>query len=166
MITFEILPRYTEKLYNITKDYDIFNFEYELNEPYKTEFENLFIQNYYNREIAVETIELFLHYLKNDVQMKCKYYNKLLVENGKTLSIFKEYETNSNTVNIYKDSPLNLNVQETLNNQYATNLSENKIENSGRTQQEIDILDNYNKKLKDIMYDFINSFNDLFMKIY
>lgn len=57
-------------------NYEIFDFEYDLNR--KEEFEKRFVDEYMYRNIGFETIQMFKHYLRVAVQDISPYYNTML----------------------------------------------------------------------------------------
>lgn len=65
----------------------IFNFDYPLDDDYKTDFETLFLQKYYTREICAETYGRWKLFLQTDLQLKMPYYNELLKSNKLTYDV-------------------------------------------------------------------------------
>jgi hypothetical protein len=73
------MAKYTVELGEVAKSgLKIFNFEYEFyDESKKNDFEKKFINHFYFREIGVETVGRFQHYLKCKCDESLPYYNML-----------------------------------------------------------------------------------------
>ena len=62
---------------------------------------------------------------------------------------------------VVKDTP----ITEYDETNYASGIQTNESENTGTNQSDIDLLENYNRKLRNIKEQFINEFKKLFMGI-
>lgn len=86
------MARYSVELRDIIKSgVNIFNFNYEFYDPNKkADFETKFINHFYFREIGVETVGKFMHYLKCKCDETLPYYNMLfrtaLIDYQKTIN--------------------------------------------------------------------------------
>jgi hypothetical protein len=100
------MARYTTELRDIVKSgLKVFNFEYTFyDETKKTDFEQAFIDHFLFREIGVETVGRFQHYLKVKCNEVLPFYNEVLKAAQLEYDILYNYDmsetftkTNSNT---------------------------------------------------------------------
>lgn len=74
------MAKYTVELKDIVRSgYKLFDFQYPFyDESKREEFQQLFIDYFYFREIGTETVGRFQHYLKSKFLVSLPYYNELL----------------------------------------------------------------------------------------
>jgi len=164
------MSNYTAELRTIIdQEFDIFDFEYTRSDASKVIIsdENLelgFINRYYFRELGFETLERFKQRLKTQWLESIGNFDLLLVAYNESINIKKNITMSTETLNIFNDTPdseysgtSNMATNETNNTQSQTGLS-------GIT--EIEALELYHNKLKDIQSEFYDSFDNLFMQIF
>lgn len=117
-------------------NYEIFDFEYQLNR--KEEFEKRFVDEYMYRNIGFETIQMFKHYLRVAVQDISPYYNTMLA----TLS----------DIEIQLERGTKISESHTLD---TAETSEDKQESSGVAQSMTQELGNVNEE--GVIFDNINN---------
>jgi len=155
----------------IDNSFDIFDFEYTR----KTEsiaimsnddLQQGFINHYYFREVAFETLERFKFKLKTQWLESIENFDKLLIAYNENVNIKSNLGSSSNNTNVFNDTPKNALDFGTETN-HATNISHNEQDTSGYAGlTEIEMLEQYHDKLKDIQTEFYNSFDNLFMQIF
>ena len=100
------MARYTTELRDIVKSgLKLFDFEYVFYDPTKkTDFEQQFIDHFLFREIGVETVGRFQHYLKVKCNEVLPFYNEMLKAAQLEYDVLNNYDmtetfekTNSNT---------------------------------------------------------------------
>lgn len=161
----ESKAQYTMELCEILENYDIFDFEYNLTNTVrtKTQIEQMFKDHFYFREIGQETIARFKHYLKTTWCEIIGKYDKLWYWNETQINVFSNAKTNSKTSSKFIDTPMS----QTTITDYVSNITENENESGGYAGiTEIELIDKYNKLLKNIDIDFLNEFEPLFMQIF
>lgn len=84
------MAKYTTQIRSIVEsDYPLFDFEYPIfDEAYKPVLEKKIIDHYYFREIGLETVGQFKHFLKARLNVIMPYYN----EHYLALKVFKTYD--------------------------------------------------------------------------
>ena len=130
-------------------NYEIFDFEYDLNR--KEEFEKRFVDEYMYRNIGFETIQMFKHYLRVAVQDISPYYNTMLA----TLSdIELQLERGSKISESHT-----LDSDETSEDkQESSGIAQSMTQELGNVNEEGVIFDNINNAVKNIS-DALNNTN-------
>lgn len=144
------MARYTVELREIHKSgLKIFNFDYDFYDPSKkSEFEQKFINHFYFREIGVETVGRFQHYLKCKCDEVLPYYNLLFktalyeydVKNNYNLTeTFTKTSTNARTAteNVNQNGTANNTETATANKTNTLNSTTDHTENNevNRTEE-------------------------------
>lgn len=118
-----------------------------------------FIQRYLLREIGFETVERFKHYLSVMWRESMFVFDRLLLAYHEEILV-KSNIGSTNKV-VYQDTPMSKLGQD----QHATSVTDTKGSGyAGLT--EIELLDIYHDKLRDIESEFYDSFDKLFMQIF
>lgn len=188
---------YTIQLRDIVESgIDIFDFEYPLYDPnYKKVLEQKIINHYYFREIGLETIAQFKHFLKEKMNrimpLYTRYYeteflitkDDYMINLDNTITRTNEVKSNSSGnakgKGIFSDTP-QAKLQGGLD--YATNMNEDtssttgqantfetyieKLRGNASMRYNADILDEWRKTWHNIDEEIIEELNDLFMNIY
>lgn len=142
--------------------HNIFDFSYTLyNNDKKIDLQEAFIRHYYMYEIGYESVSQFKYALREKWLLLLPKYNKLWVENDKTLDVLKGFDVDVQSETVLKDTP----ITEYDDTDFATAKQKGTNKSSGRNQSEIDLLENYNQKLRNITQQFIMEFQKLFMGI-
>jgi hypothetical protein len=120
------MARYTVELRDIVKSgLKIFDFSYTFyDDTKKADFEQKFIDHFYFREIGVETVGRFQHYLKCKCNERLPYYNELLKITQMQYDVLNPYsvtETMEKTSANIKTSTGNINQNGTTNNTETVN---------------------------------------------
>jgi hypothetical protein len=115
------MARYTVELREIVKSgAKIFNFDYDFyDETKKADFEQKFVDHFYFREIGVETVGRFQHYLKCKCHEVLPFYNEMLKVCAMDYDLINNYnltETFSKTNSSTKTSTENANQTGTSSN--------------------------------------------------
>ena len=159
------MSKYTAELRTIIDNqFDIFDFEYTRTSESQAIVSNEalqqgFIDHFYFREVGFETLERFKKRLKTQWLESLGEFDKLLVAYNQDINIKSTNKLHSKTV--FEDTP----ISKLENKNYATNITSNENDGySGIT--EIELLEIYKNKLKDIQTEFYNSFDNLFMQIF
>ena len=166
------MSKYTAELRAIiANDFDIFDFEYKRtaesqavvsNEDLQTGFFN----HFYFREVGFETLERFKHKLKTQWLESLGELDSLLVAYSKPVEVKSNLGSNVNNVSVFNDTPksaLDFGEQAT----HASSITDNKQDSKGYAGiTEIELLELYHDKIKDIQTEFYNSFDNLFMQIF
>ncbi|KKP77837.1 MAG: Lower collar protein [Candidatus Moranbacteria bacterium GW2011_GWF2_35_39] len=146
----------------IEESINIFDFSYDLYDvTKKIPLQQMFTRHYYFYEIGYESVSQFKYALREKWLLLLPKYNKLWVENEKTLDILKGFNVEVESETILKDTP----ITEYDDTDFATAKQKGSNKSSGRNQSEIDLIENYNQKLRNINQQFINEFIKLFMGI-
>lgn len=163
------MSKYTCELRTIlANDFKIFDFDYNRNEKAQEILsnENLeegFIDRYYFREVGFETLERFKHYLKMQWRESIANFDKLLIAYNDHVNIKSNMTTSTKNTSIFNDTP----ASSLGNEDYATSITNNNQNVSGIAGiTEIELLEIYHNKLKDIQCEFYDSFDNLFMQIF
>lgn len=163
------MSKYTAELRTIIAiGFDIFDFEYSRSEEAKSILsnENLqqgFIDRYFFREVGFETLERFKHHLKTQWRESIAIFDKLLIAYNNKVEIKSNMSTFTKNKSVYNDTP----TSSLGNEDYATSITDNNQYvkgNAGIT--EIELLELYHDKIKDIQSEFYDSFDNLFMQIF
>ena len=165
------MSKYTSELYKFIDIYDIFDFQYPRSDESKTIISNEdlqagFINRYYFREIGFETIERFKHKLKTQWLESIGNFDKLLVAYNESINPKVNMSSNTQNTSVYNDTPKNA-LDFGAESSHASNITHNTQTNVGLAGlTEIEALELYHDKLKDIVSEFYNSFDNLFMQIF
>ena len=166
------MSKYTAELRTIIdNNFDIFDFTYT-RDPKSIAIlsnENLqkgFIDHYYFREVGFETLERFKHKLKTQWLESIENFDKLLVAFNETINPKANISSNTQNTSIFNDTPKNA-LDFGTEASHASNITHNTQNNTGLAGlTEIEALELYHDKLKDIVSEFYNSFDNLFMQIF
>ena len=166
------MSKYTAELRTIIdNNFDIFDFEYT-RDPKSIAIlsnENLqkgFIDHYYFREVGFETLERFKHKLKTQWLESIENFDKLLVAYSQSINTKTNMSSNTQNTSVYNDTPKNA-LDFGTESSHASNITHNTQNNTGLAGlTEIEALELYHDKLKDIVSEFYNSFDNLFMQIF
>lgn len=166
------MSNYTAELRTIiNNNFDIFDFEYT-RDPKSIAIlsnENLqkgFIDHYYFREVGFETLERFKHKLKTQWLESIENFDKLLVAFNESINPKVNMSSNTQNTSIFNDTPKNA-LDFGTESSHASNITHNTQNNTGLAGlTEIEALELYHDKLKDIVTEFYNSFDNLFMQIF
>ena len=166
------MSNYTAELRTIIDNkFDIFDFEYT-RDPKSIAIlsnENLqkgFIDHYYFREVGFETLERFKYKLKTQWLESIENFDKLLVAFNETINPKANMSSNTQNTSVYNDTPKNA-LDFGTEATHASSITHNTQTNTGLAGlTEIEALELYHDKLKDIVTEFYNSFDNLFMQIF
>lgn len=159
------MAKYTLELRDLVEaGYYPFNFQYPIfDETKRQEIEEMFIRFYYFREISEETIERWFFKFKTRVLDIINVYNKKWLAVKQEIEPFSNNGGESSSKTIFNDTP----DSRLQNEDYATNITENVTKTKSYTGvTQTDLLNNYLDGLRDITHEFINEFEDLFIKIF
>lgn len=189
------MSNYTAELRTIIgNEFDIFDFQYTRSADAQAiisdnDLEDGFINHYYFREVGFETLERFKHKLKTQWLEEIEVFDKLLVAYAQDIDTLSNMGTTivndtdttgsltgTRVFNDTPDTPVNKPLSEG-NLQFATDITENSettggtldstITTSGKQNiTDIEMLELYHDKIKDIITEFYNSFDNLFMQIF
>lgn len=164
------MSKYTAQLRTIVgNDINIFDFDYTRTPESiaiisDEQLQNDFIDRFYFREIGFETVERFKHYLKVKWKEELGEFDALLVEYNKSINVKSNMNAQVENTTIFNDTPkskLDINID------YASSISQNNQKQSGYNGlTEIELLELYHDKIKDIQAEFYDKFDSLFMQIY
>lgn len=166
------MSKYTAELRTIIdNNFDIFDFTYT-RDPKSIAIlsnENLqkgFIDHYYFREVGFETLERFKHKLKTQWLESIENFDKLLIAFNETINPKANMSSNTQNTSVYNDTPKNA-LDFGAESSHASSITHNTQNNTGLAGlTEIEALELYHDKLKDIVTEFYNSFDNLFMQIF
>ena len=166
------MSKYTAELRTIIgNNFDIFDFEYT-RDPKSIAIlsnENLqkgFIDHFYFREVGFETLERFKHKLKTQWLESLGELDKLLVAYNESINPKVNMSSNTQNTSIFNDTPKNA-LDFGTESSHASNITHNTQTNTGLAGlTEIEALELYHDKIKDIQTEFYNSFDNLFMQIF
>lgn len=169
----------------IDEGFVLFSDTYPLTPALKTEFEKLFIDTYLMREIGFPTVAEFKRQVYLDLNKKSKHYNKLFEVFADALlsdpKINQRITTNTIinalsgvlSVNKFNDTPKGKITA--ITDGYLSSLGETDTDATsetssnmiyeGFTDQEINLINNYASKLRDIMSEFVDMFDKNFMQL-
>lgn len=165
------MSKYTAELYKFIDIYNIFDFIYPRTDESKAIISNEdlqagFINRYYFREIGFETVERFKHKLKTQWLESIENFDKLLIAFNDNIDIKSNVSSTSDNVSVFNDTPksaLDFGAEATN----ATSLTHNKQTNKGLTGlTQIEALELYHDKIKDIVSEYYDTFDNLFMQIF
>jgi hypothetical protein len=159
------MAKYTTQVKSIIESgYDLFDFDYPIfDSNYRGVLEQKIIDFYYFREIGLETVGQFKHFLKSKLNLIMPYYNQLYESNG--LVTKDNYNINldntitrTNTVNtdssgestgnnndktVFSDTP-QAKLQEL---DYATNLTEGSADSEVKSSGKSTTIEDYQEHL-------------------
>ena len=166
------MSKYTAELRQIVKlGYEIFDFDYPRNETAEQILSNEklqqgFIDRYYFREVGFETLERFKHKLKTQWLESIENFDKLLVAYNENVNVKSNVSSEIENVSIYNDTPKSaLDYGEQSN--HASSITNNKQKTKGYTGlTEIEMLELYHNNLRDIVSEYYDTFDNLFMQIF
>ena len=165
------MSKYTTELYKFIDIYDIFDFQYPRSDESKAIISNEdlqagFINRYYFREIGFETIERFKHKLKTQWLESIENFDKLLVAYNESINTKANMSSNTQNTSIFNDTPKNA-LDFGTESSHASSITHNTQNNTGLAGlTEIEALELYHDKIKDIVSEFYDSFDNLFMQIF
>lgn len=166
------MSKYTAELRTIIdNNYDIFDFDYNRTAESQAivndqDLQAGFIDHFYFREIGFETLERFKHRLKTQWRESLGELDKLLVAYADPITAKSNLGSITENTSVFNDTPksaLDFGEQAT----HASSITNNKQTNKGYAGlTEIELLELYHDKIKDIQTEFYNSFDNLFMQIF
>ena len=166
------MSKYTAELRTIIdNNFDIFDFTYTRSSESQAivsdeKLEQGFIDHYYFREVGFETLERFKHKLKTQWLESIENFDKLLVAFNESINPKVNMSSNTQNTSIFNDTPKNA-LDFGTESSHASNITHNTQNNTGLAGlTEIEALELYHDKLKDIVTEFYNSFDNLFMQIF
>lgn len=165
------MSKYTSELYKFLDIYDIFDFQYTRTDESKAIISNEdlqagFINRYYFREIGFETVERFKHKLKTQWLESIGNFDKLLVAFNESINPKTNVRSNTQNTSVFNDTPKNA-LDFGTEASHASNITHNTQTNTGLAGlTEIEALELYHDKIKDIVSEFYDSFDNLFMQIF
>ena len=165
------MSEYTSELYKFLDIYDIFDFQYPRSDESKAIISNEdlqagFINRYYFREIGFETVERFKHKLKTQWLESIENFDKLLVAYNESINPKTNVSSNAQNTSVFNDTPKNA-LDFGTESSHASNITHNTQSNVGLAGlTEIEALELYHDKLKDIVSEYYDTFDNLFMQIF
>lgn len=165
------MSKYTSELYKFIDIYDIFDFQYPRSDESKAiisneDLQSGFINRYYFREIAFETVERFKHKLKTQWLESIGNFDKLLVAYNESINTKANMSSNTQNTSVFNDTPKNA-LDFGAESSHASNITHNTQTNVGLAGlTEIEALELYHDKLKDIVSEYYDTFDNLFMQIF
>lgn len=166
------MSNYTAELRTIIdNNFDIFDFTYTRSSESQAivsdeALQQGFIDHYYFREVGFETLERFKHKLKTQWLESIENFDKLLVAFNASINPKANINSNTQNTSVYNDTPKNA-LDFGAESSHASNITHNTQTNIGLAGlTEIEALELYHDKLKDIVTEFYNSFDNLFMQIF
>ena len=165
------MSEYTSELYKFIDIYDIFDFQYPRSDESKAIISNEdlqagFINRYYFREIGFETVERFKHKLKTQWLESIENFDKLLVAYNESINTKANMSSNTQNTSVFNDTPKNA-LDFGAESSHASNITHNTQTNVGLSGlTEIEALELYHDKIKDIVSEYYDTFDNLFMQIF
>ena len=166
------MSNYTAELMTIIdNNFDIFDFTYKRSSESQAiisdkDLQQGFIDHYYFREVGFETLERFKHKLKTQWLESIENFDKLLVAFNESINPKVNMSSNTQNISVYNDTPKNA-LDFGAESSHASSITQNTQNNTGLAGlTEIEALELYHDKLKDIVTEFYNSFDNLFMQIF
>ena len=166
------MSKYTAELRTIIdNNFDIFDFEYTRSSASQAivsdeDLEQGFIDHYYFREVGFETLERFKHKLKTQWLESLGELDKLLVAYNESINPKANIISNAQNTSLFNDTPKNA-LDFGTEATHASSITHNTQTNVGLAGlTEIEALELYHDKIKDIQTEFYNSFDNLFMQIF
>ena len=166
------MSKYTAELRTIIdNNFDIFDFTYTRDPKSiailsNEDLQKGFIDHYYFREVGFETLERFKHKLKTQWLESLGELDKLLVAYNESINPKVNMSSNTQNTSIFNDTPKNA-LDFGTESSHASSITHNIQNNTGLAGlTEIEALELYHDKIKDIQTEFYNSFDNLFMQIF
>ena len=166
------MSKYTAELRTIIdNNFDIFDFAYTRSSESQAivsdeKLEQGFIDRYYFREVGFETLERFKHKLKTQWLESIENFDKLLVAFNESINPKVNMSSNTQNTSVFNDTPKNA-LDFGTESSHASNITHNTQNNTGSAGlTEIEAMETYHDKIKDIVSEFYDSFNNLFMQIF
>ena len=166
------MSKYTAELRTIIdNNFDIFDFTYTRSSESQAIVSNEklqqgFIDRYYFREVGFETLERFKHKLKTQWLESIENFDKLLVAYSQSVNPKVNMTSNAQNTSVFNDTPKN-SLDFGTEATHASSITHNTQNNTGLAGlTEIEALELYHDKLKDIVSEFYDSFDNLFMQIF
>ena len=166
------MSKYTAELRTIIdNNFDIFDFTYTRSSESQAIVSNEklqqgFIDRYYFREVGFETLERFKHKLKTQWLESIENFDKLLVAYSQNINPKVNMSSNTKNTSVFNDTPKNA-LDFGTEATHASNITHNTQTNTGLAGlTEIEALELYHDKIKDIVTEFYDSFDNLFMQIF
>ena len=166
------MSKYTAELRTIIDhNFDIFDFVYTRTSESQAivsdkDLQQGFIDRYYFREVGFETLERFKHKLKTQWLESIENFDKLLVAYSQSINPKVNMSSNTQNTSIFNDTPKNA-LDFGTESSHASNITHNIQTNTGLAGlTEIEALELYHDKIKDIVSEFYDSFDNLFMQIF
>ena len=166
------MSKYTAELRTIIgNNFDIFDFTYTRSSESQAIVSNEklqqgFIDRYYFREVGFETLERFKHKLKAQWVESIENFDKLLVSFNESINPKVNMSSKTQNTSVFNDTPKNA-LDFGTESSHASSITHNTQNNTGLAGlTEIEALELYHDKLKDIVSEFYDSFDNLFMQIF
>ena len=166
------MSKYTAELRTIIdNNFDIFDFTYTRSSESQSivsdkDLQQGFIDRYYFREVGFETLERFKHKLKSQWLESIENFDKLLVAYSQSINPKVNMSSNTQNTGVFNDTPKNA-LDFGTEATHASNITHNTQTNVGLAGlTEIEALELYHNKIKDIVSEFYDSFDNLFMQIF
>ena len=166
------MSKYTAELRTIiNNNFDIFDFTYTRSSESQAivsdeKLEQGFIDHYYFREVGFETLERFKHKLKTQWLESLGELDKLLVAYNESINPKANINSNAQNTSIFNDTPKNA-LDFGTESSHASNITHNTQNNTGLAGlTEIEALELYHDKIKDIVSEYYDTFDNLFMQIF
>lgn len=166
------MSKYTAELRTIiNNNFDIFDFVYERDPKSiaiisNEDLQKGFIDHYYFREVGFETLERFKYKLKTQWLESIENFDKLLIAYNQSINTKTNITSNTQNTSVYNDTPKNA-LDFGTEATHASSITHNTQTNTGLAGlTEIEALELYHDKLKDIVTEFYNTFDNLFMQIF
>lgn len=166
------MSNYTAELRTIINNgFNIFDFTYTRSAEAQAivsneDLQQGFINRYYFREVGFETLERFKFKLKTQWLESIENFDKLLIAYHDSVNVKSNINTKATNVNITNDTPQNA-LDFGAESTHASLINNNTQQVTGNTGvTEIELLELYHDKIKDIQSEFYTSFDNLFMQIF
>lgn len=176
-----IMGRFTLTIGEIIKDYNIFDFEYNNNTGFTNdELQNMFIIKYRNREIAYETVQMWLEKFELYWKLALLKYEPLF---NKVVDIWTTYKTTSESTQsalssgenemqtmstpaneniVYERAPVALTKNEAASSQDVTQSRTTTRQN----RSDVELYNYYVKTYNSVVELWLNEFNQLMLRRY
>lgn len=166
------MAKYTAELRTIINNsLNIFDFEYTRTAESQAiisddDLQNGFIEHFYFNEVGFETLERFKQRLKTQWKESLGEFDALLVAYAQPVEAKANLGSNSDNLSIFNDTPKSA-LDYGEESSHASSIATNKQNNKGFAGiTEIEMLELYHDKIKDIQTEFYESFRNLFMQIF
>lgn len=166
------MAKYTAELRTIINNgFNIFEFTYNRTDESKNiisdeDLQQGFIDHFYFNEVGFETLERFKQRLKTQWVESLGEFDSLLVAYSKQINPTANLGSTTENLSIYNDTP-NSALDFGAESSHASSITTNKQDNKGFAGiTEIELLEIYHDKIKDIQTEFYDSFRNLFMQVF